>query len=181
MGNNKKQVISRRKFMSDAGKLAIGSSLLLGASFPSQSKPLKDKLSDVILVRDKEVLDGNGNPKADVVLDMLDQAVSRLTGKKDALQGWKTFIKPEDILGIKTNVWNPIGTTKQVEDAIKKRAMEAGVAEKNIAIQDRGISRSPFFKKATALINARPMRTHHWSGVGSLIKNYVMFVPDPFN
>jgi hypothetical protein len=25
------------------------------------------------------------------------------------------------------------------------------------------------------------MRTHHWSGVGSLIKNYVMFVPDPYN
>ena len=25
------------------------------------------------------------------------------------------------------------------------------------------------------------MRFHHWSGVGSLIKNYIMFVPDPDN
>jgi hypothetical protein len=24
------------------------------------------------------------------------------------------------------------------------------------------------------------MRTHHWSGVGSLIKNYIMFVPEPW-
>jgi hypothetical protein len=32
---------------------------------------------------------------------------------------------------------------------------------------------------ATALINARPMRTHHWSGVGSLIKNYIQFVKKP--
>ena len=38
----------------------------------------------------------------------------------------------------------------------------------------------PVFKRATALVNARPMRTHHWSGLGTLIKNYIMFVPDPW-
>ncbi|MBW1643472.1 MAG: DUF362 domain-containing protein, partial [Deltaproteobacteria bacterium] len=36
------------------------------------------------------------------------------------------------------------------------------------------------FKKATALINVRPIRTHNWSGVGSLIKNYIMFSRLPF-
>jgi hypothetical protein len=25
----------------------------------------------------------------------------------------------------------------------------------------------------------RPLRTHHWSGVGTCLKNYIMFVPDP--
>ncbi len=35
------------------------------------------------------------------------------------------------------------------------------------------------FLKATVLINARPARTHHWSGVGSCIKNYIMYVPRP--
>jgi hypothetical protein len=39
----------------------------------------------------------------------------------------------------------------------------------------------PIFEEATALINTRPMRTHAWSGVGSLIKNYIMFVPYPQN
>jgi hypothetical protein len=34
---------------------------------------------------------------------------------------------------------------------------------------------------ATALINARPMRSHHWAGVGSLIKNYIMFIPEPIS
>jgi hypothetical protein len=33
--------------------------------------------------------------------------------------------------------------------------------------------------QSTALINVRPMRTHAWSGVGSLIKNYIMFVDNP--
>jgi hypothetical protein len=26
----------------------------------------------------------------------------------------------------------------------------------------------------------RPMRTHHWSGLGTLLKNYIMFVPSPW-
>ena len=30
-----------------------------------------------------------------------------------------------------------------------------------------------------ALINVRPMRTHHWSGLGTCLKNPIMFVPRP--
>ena len=134
-----------------------------------------------MLVRNEAVLNKKGKPNNDVVLEMLDTAVSRLTGEPDAIAGWRMLIKPEDVVGIKTNVWSPIGTTKAVEQAIKKRVLSAGVAERNIAISDRAVLRAPVFKKATALINARPMRSHHWSGVGSLIKNYIMFVPDPYN
>ena len=84
-------------------------------------------------------------------------------------------------MGIKTNVWGPLPTTSQVEEALKKRVMDVGVKESDISISDRGVLRDPVFQKATALINARPMRTHHWAGVGSLIKNFIMFVPDPYN
>ena len=30
-----------------------------------------------------------------------------------------------------------------------------------------------------AMINVRPMRTHHWSGLGTCLKNPIMFVPRP--
>jgi hypothetical protein len=112
---------------------------------------------------------------------MLDAAVTRLTGETDSVSGWRTLFKPEDVVGIKTNVWSPIGTTKAIEQSLKERVMSAGVSAQNIAISDRNVLYEPVFKKATALINARPMRSHHWSGVGSLIKNYIMFVPDPYN
>ncbi|MGB7295818.1 MAG: hypothetical protein WBC70_09550, partial [Candidatus Aminicenantales bacterium] len=135
----------------------------------------------VVLVRNKDVLDEKDRPKYEVVQEMLDQAVNELTGKPDIVAAWKTFIKPDDIVGIKSNVWRFIPTTPQVENALKKRVMDAGVAESNIAVSDRGVLRDPVFQKSTALINARPMRAHHWSGVGSLIKNYIMFVPDPDN
>jgi hypothetical protein len=139
------------------------------------------KKTKVVLVRNKDILNEQGRPKAEVVLDMLDAAVKELTGKPDAVASWKTFIKPDDIVGIKSNVWTYIPTTPEVENALKKRVMDAGVKEANIGIDDRGVLRHPVFQKATALINARPMRAHHWAGVGTLIKNYIMFIPDPEN
>lgn len=181
MSNNKKKTMTRRQFIGNTSMAAIGGTLLLGAPGSLLSGPSAGKTSTVVLIRDKDVLDAEGTPRSEVVLRMLDSAVTTLTGKKDPVEGWKTFIKPEDIVGIKTNVWTFLPTTTQVEQALKKRVMDAGVKEKSIGISDRSVLRMEAFKNATALINARPMRTHHWSGVGSLIKNYVMFVPDPFN
>lgn len=179
MENKKK--ITRREFIKDTSMAAIGGTLLLNSHNSLFSSTINNKKSDVVLIRNKEVLDKNSVPNPDIVLQMLDEAVSILTNKKDAVVGWKTLIKSSDIVGIKSNVWTPINTTKQVEDALKQRVMDAGVTEKNIGIKDRGVLNDPVFKKATALINARPMRAHHWSGVGSLIKNYCMFVKDPYN
>lgn len=181
MSNKKKKTITRRQFISNTSMAAIGSTFFLAAPASIFSESKEEKKSTVVLIRDKDVLDANGTPRSRVVLEMLDKAVTTITGKNDPVEGWKTFIKPTDIVGIKTNVWGPLPTTSQVEEALKKRVMDVGVKEADIGISDRGVLRDPVFKKATALINARPMRTHHWSGVGSLIKNYVMFVPAPNN
>jgi hypothetical protein len=188
MMNTKKTGMTRREFLRDASVVTLGGSLLLtsmsrglAAGDESAAQPKSQPMSDVVLVRNTEVLDAEGTPREEVVLEMLDAAVSQLTAEKDAVEAWRTLIKPEDVVGIKTNVWTPIGTTAAVEQTLKKRVMDAGVTEEEIGILDRGVVRDPVFQRATALINARPMRTHHWSGVGSLIKNYIMFVSDPQN
>ena len=175
----KKKGITRRTFIRSTALAAFGSSLMLGdlGKLWAESR----KKSRVILVRNKVVLDNSGNPREDIVLNMLDEALTALTGKKSPLDAWMTLVTPADIVGIKTNVWQYLPTTSQVEHALKKRVMDAGVKESQIGIDDRGILKNPIFQEATALINARPMRTHHWAGVGSLIKNYIMFVPDPSN
>ena len=133
----------------------------------------------VVLIRDPRALDSQKKPRAEVIQRMLDEAVQTLLGEKDPLTAWKRLIKPTDIVGIKSNVWRYIPTTTEVEQAIWRRVREVGVPEKNIAIDDRGVRRNPVFQKATALINARPARTHHWSGLGTCVKNYIMFVPRP--
>ncbi len=183
-----RKVITRREFIKRSSLAAAGGAVFL--TQPEWARLTADGVArgagaaektKVVLVRNKDVLDDKGKPKYEVVLEMLDAAVNGLTGKADPVAAWKTFIKPDDVVGIKTNVWMYIPTTPQVENALKKRVMDAGVSEANIAVSDRGVLRDPVFQRTTALINARPMRSHHWSGVGSLIKNYIMFVPDPPN
>ncbi len=169
--------MKRRTFIRRASTAAVGGTLLLAGTDSRAQAPAGR--SRVVLVRDPDVLDANGAPRPDLVLAMLDAGIAALTGKRAAAEAWKTIVRPADIVGIKTNVWRFIPTTAAVEQALKRRVMDAGVPEGSIAVDDRGVLANPVFRKATALINARPMRTHHWSGVGSLIKNYIMFLPDP--
>jgi len=172
--------LTRRQFLTRSSQVALGGTLLVHHSrlWAGDSSP--DRASTVVLIRDPGVLDSSGQPVYQVVLSMLDQAVTALTGEKQAVTAWKSLIKADDVVGIKTNVWRYLDTTRQVEQALRQRVLDCGVSEKEIGIRDRGVLRDPLFQRATALINARPMRTHHWSGVGSLIKNYIMFVPAPY-
>ncbi len=48
-----------------------------------------------------------------------------------------------------------------------------------MAVDDRGVLSNPVFQRATAFINTRPLRTHNWSGLGTCLKNLIMFVPRP--
>ena len=133
----------------------------------------------VVLVRDKNALDAAGSRSPEVIRKMLDEAVCALLDAKDPVAAWKTLVRPSDTVGIKSNAWRPIDTGEAVEQALKRRVMDAGVPDDRIAIDDRGVLRNPVFQKATALVNARPARTHYWSGMGSCLKNYIMFVPQP--
>jgi len=133
----------------------------------------------VVLIRDENVLDTEGNVNAEILSRMLDEAVSALFEAENSQEAWKKIIRPDDIVGIKSNEWGPLPTPAELEQAIKSRVMEAGVPEDKIAIDDRGVLYNDVFKNSTALINVRPFRTHHWSGVGSLLKNYIMFTPRP--
>ena len=133
----------------------------------------------VVLVRDASVLKPGRAVDAAVIAKILDDGVAALFGKP-AAEVWPTLFRPDDVVGIKSNVWQFLATPPELEQALRERVQGCGIAPDNIAIDDRGIRSNPVFKRATALINVRPMRTHHWAGVGSLIKNYIMFSDAPF-
>ena len=76
-------------------------------------------------------------------------------------------------------MWRNLRTPKSLEEAIRQELLGVGVSAKDIAIDDRGVRRNRTFQRATAMINVRPMRTHHWSGLGTCLKNMIMFVPRP--
>ncbi|MDZ7289737.1 MAG: DUF362 domain-containing protein [candidate division KSB1 bacterium] len=173
----KNQVLTRREFLKDATSAALAGALYLSA--PPAVLAQSTKKTKVVLIRNQEVLDDLNRPRERFVRQMLDEAVTALLNESDPVRAWKRLIKPTDIVGIKSNVWHFLPTPPELEMAIKNRVMDAGVPEKNIGIRDRGLLEDSIFLNATALINVRPLRTHHWSGVGSLLKNYIMFVKDP--
>ena len=169
---------TRRKFLKDTATAAAASALYM--AIPQKVFGKSKKKTKVVLIRNKDVLDTIHRPKQDIVQEMLDEAVMVLLNEKDTTSAWEKLIKPTDTVGIKSNVWSYLHTPEELEKAITRRVVDAGVPENKIGINDRGVRSDPVFKKATALINVRPIRTHNWSGVGSLIKNYIMFSRQPF-
>jgi hypothetical protein len=169
------RVITRRDFLRGAAGTALTAAV--GSAIPAAAKA--EPKAKVVLIRHAEVLGRNDKLRAEIVQSMLDEAVKALLDEKAPLSAWRRLVKPLDIVGIKSNVWWELPTPKELEGAIQRRVLDVGVPEKNIAVDDRGVLDNPVFQKSTALINVRPLRTHHWSGVGTCLKNYIMFVPDP--
>lgn len=166
-----KKTITRRDFMRKTAFVAFGAAVGL------KIEPLQK--TTVILIRDKNALDKKSKADEQIVHHMIDKAVMTLTGENDAVRAFERIIKPDDIVGIKSNVWAYIPTPYEMEKAIKRRVLDVGVKKKNISIDDRGVLRNPVFNNATAIINVRPVRTHYWSGIGGCIKNLIMFAPSP--
>ncbi|MFH1351017.1 MAG: DUF362 domain-containing protein [Pseudomonadota bacterium] len=173
-----KRVLTRRDFLRTGSCMAVGT--LMGLPLMGSSPVQKPEKSRTVLIRDKDVLDRQGKTRPEILENMLDQAVTTLLDVSDPLSGWQRLFMPSDRVGIKSNFWGYLPTPRPLEDAIRRHLMDVGIDKEKIAVDDRRILENPVFQQATALINTRPLRTHHWSGLGTLIKNYIMFVESPW-
>jgi hypothetical protein len=171
----KGKAITRRDFLRGATGVLVGA--VLGSAITLEAST--EQRAKVVLVRHPDVVAQNGSINGDVVQSMLDEAVKVLLGENEPMQAWQKLFKKSDVVGIKSNSWNRLPTPKELENAIHRRLKDIGIPGEKIAIDDRGVLNNPIFLNSTALVNARPVRTHHWSGVGTCIKNYIQFVPDP--
>ncbi|MHB8770774.1 MAG: DUF362 domain-containing protein [Syntrophales bacterium] len=167
-------IITRRDFL----RVAAGTAAVTLAGALPGADASAEATATVVLVRHAEAVGSDGRIRGPIVQAMLDEAVGSLFGT-DPREAWRRLVARSNVVGIKTNAWYRLPTPPEVEEAIKRRVSEAGVAERNIGIDDRGVLGNPLFLNATALINVRPLRTHHWAGVGTCLKNYIMFVPNP--
>jgi len=167
--------VTRRDFLRGTAGLAIA----LGLGAPAPGAAGTEDRARVVLIRDSRVLGTDGRVDGAILQPMLDEAVRALAGEKNFPTAWQKFFKKSDVVGIKTNVWTYLPTPKEMEEAIHRRLLEVGIPEAALAVDDRGVRGNPVFQKSTALVNVRPVRTHHWAGVGSCLKNYIMFVRSP--
>ena len=168
--------ISRRDFI----KRSAESSFAAAAVFPRRNAIAEPSFtSTVVLVRDPDVLNSDRDIKAEVLSRMLDTGVTALTGRDSVDEAWREIVKPHDVVGVKSNVWGPLPTPIELEQAVVKNLRAVGIEDTRISINDRTVRRDSVFQEASALINMRPMRTHHWAGVAGCIKNYIPFTESP--
>lgn len=162
-----KGIVTRRDFMRRSTYALLGTAV--GFSLQPEKK------SRVVLIRHKDALDQNSVIDEDRVQQMLDAAVSVLLGAKNVKEAFQKLVKPDEVVGIKSNVWSYLPTPRELEKAIEKRLMDGGVKKENIGIDDHTVRTNPIFQRATSLINVRPLRTHYLAGMSGCLKNYIMF------
>jgi hypothetical protein len=161
--------LTRRDFLRGTTVTVLGASLGF-----SQNKAVQKK-SRVVLIRHRDVLDENSKINPDILQGMLDEAVMKLLDESDPVRAFRKLVKPGEMVGIKTNVWSYLPTPPELEAAIKRRVIDAGVAPDRIGLDDHTVRTNPLFVNATSLINVAPLRTHYLAGVCGCIKNYIMF------
>jgi len=164
-----KHPLTRRDFLKGTTSALLGASLAFGRDGQAAKK------ARVVLIRHRDVLDENSKVNADILQGMLDESVARLLDQPDGVKAFQTLVKPGETVGIKTNVWSFLPTPPELEDAIKRRLIDAGIAPDKIGLDDHTVRTNPLFVNATSLINVRPCRTHYLAGMSGCIKNYIMF------
>ena len=162
-----KKIITRRDFMRGSTCAVLGMAL----GIPQR----QTKKTRVVLIRHRDAVDENARFNEKIIQQMLDDAVMALFDQDNPVKSFKMLAKPDDMVGIKSNVWAYIPTPKELENAIERRLIDAGVNKENISIDDRGVLKNPIFQKSTALINVRPMRIHYLAGFSGCLKNYITF------
>ena len=167
------KVITRRDFLRGAAATAVVAAMGPGILGEAQAQPA----AKVVLIRNADVL-AQPDKMQGVLESMLDEALKTLLGTSEPMEAWRKLVKSSDVVGVKSNEWPKLPTPKPLEGAIKRRLLDVGVVEQNISIADRGVLENPIFQKATALVNVRPLRTHHWAGIGSCLKNYIQYAPN---
>jgi hypothetical protein len=171
----KKTVVTRRDFIRGTVGAALGASLL-GPSW-LEAGAVAGGRSAVVIVRDEKALDADLNVDGQVVARMLEQALLQVTGKGDAKAAWLSLVRPSDLIGlVPTPFLNP--THDELIAAVRESLAAAGIpAERIVHAQGRAVDLAP----VTALICMPGLKAHWLTGIGTVIKNYILYSGAPRN
>lgn len=172
---NKQNVLTRRDFIRGTVGATL-SATVLGVPW-TQSFGDSSRSSLVTLVRDQKAMDANMVVDQAILKKMLDQAVIQFTGEKNIKDAWLSLVKPKDTVGlVATPHLNP--THKELVDAVKTTFIEIGIPEKQILMAQGGPDK---VKACSALISLPALKAHWLTGIGTVLKNYIMYSGNPSN
>ena len=170
---DKKHVITRRDFIRGTVAATIGTSVL-GFKWPkAEARAVRSSL--VTIIRDKKAMDSSKNVDTAILNQMLEQTLIKFTGEKNIEDAWLSLVKPDDVIGlIPTPHLNP--THDEVVDVVKSSLVNAGIPKDSIKNAQGGPGKA---KACTALIALPALKAHWLTGIGTVLKNYIMYSGNP--
>lgn len=171
---NNKRYLTRRDFIRGTVSTALAATVL---RMPwAQTVKKNAQSSSVVVVRNKNVMNADFKVDIKILKIMLDQMIFQVTGKKNVKEAWSTLIKPNDIIGlVPTPHLNP--THDELIDVVKNTLVkEVGIPVDNI-IMANGSKKNP--DRCTALISIPALKGHWLTGIGTVLKNYILYSGRP--
>lgn len=94
--------ITRRSFVAGSAAGAAGLALSGGGAglFAAASRPS----AKVVVAHDPKVIGADGTIEQPLLQDMLARAMVSFSGEKTAADAWRSYFKPDDIVGLKLNL-----------------------------------------------------------------------------
>jgi len=173
--SERRRVVTRRDFVRGTAGAAVGASLFgLGTRDVLGREP---RSASVALVRDLRVLNDSHEVNAAVLREMISNTVMRVTGAASARDGWRTLVKPGDVVGlVPTSHLNP--THDEIVASVRAALQDAGVSADRIRIAQGGPEKA---EACSALISLPALKAHWLTGIGTVLKNYITFSGHPSN
>jgi hypothetical protein len=174
--SDRHRVLTRRDFVRGTVGAMVGGSVLgvepLGAASRGTRPP---RSAEVVLVRDQRVLSANHDVDLVVLREMLSQTITHLTGQRSARAAWQTMVKPSDIVGlVATDHLNP--THGEVVEAVRAQLIDAGIPTGRIRNAQGGLDNA---RPCTALIALPALKAHWLTGMGTVLKLYILYSGRP--
>jgi hypothetical protein len=178
----KKDILTRRDFLRGTAATALGLTVLpdwlKAETGKKEVKPATGQKSLVLVVRDENVLDSSNDKLDKKVLEaMVEQLMTGLTGENEMNKSWSRLFSPKDVIGlVPTSVMNP--THNELLEIITDSLLAAGLPAANIKLAQ---GRSVDLDSITALISLPGLKAHWLTGIGTVLKNYILYSGSPRN
>lgn len=170
---DRKVILTRRDFIRGTIGMTLGASVL-GFQWPHSEADAANK-STVTIVRHKDALDSYRAVNMTILEGMLNETLIKITGEKNPRDSWLSLIKPNDVIGlVPTDHLNP--THDEVVDVVTNSLVKAGFPKNNIRLA-QGSPRDP--KKCDSLIALPALKAHWLTGIGTVMKLYIMYSGKP--
>lgn len=138
---------SRRSFLKNlaAGAAGIAVANKISTSTASEPALVAPAKSKVILIKNSNVIDADGNADPKIISEMIDAGMKKFTEKDNVQEAWQEFFTEEDVVGVKLNALGLtdlqdtpyIGRFPAINDAIKNSLEKIGVKNEKVIFWDR--------------------------------------------